>query len=106
MKTEIISRRLDRLHTRMPKIARSLFIATAVVLCIAVVHITAAGFVDAYTARVLQQFARANSERSILALPLGHLVGLMGVMLMCVWLLISFLRAYLCVRAATWRRAR
>ncbi len=61
--------------------------------------------IDGYTARVLEQYARAEAERSILALPLGHILGSVGVIMLWLWVPMILTRLFLGLRARLWRRA-
>lgn len=105
MKIEKISTGLDWLHLRLPRAARWTFRAAAVLLAIGMIHIAAAALIDGYTTRVLEQYARAEAERSILALPLGHILGSVGVIMLWLWVPMIMTRLLLGLRARLWRRA-
>ncbi len=80
------------------------FRAAAALLVIGTIHIFAASLIDAYSIRVLEQFARAEAERSMLALPLAHILGVSGVFAFLLWLPMILLRILLGLRARLWRR--
>ncbi|MFG4406962.1 hypothetical protein [Pseudomonas aeruginosa] len=104
MKIDRISIGLDWMHARLPRAARTTFRIAAVLLAIGAIHVFAASLIDAYTVRVLEQFARAEAERSMLALPLGHILGILGVLAFLFWVSMVLMRIFLGLRARLWRR--
>lgn len=105
MKIDQITIGLDWLHARLPRTSRWTFRIAAVLLAIGMVHIAAAAMIDGYTARVLEQYTRAEAERSILALPIGHILGSVGVIMLWLWVPMILTRLILGLRARLWRRA-
>lgn len=106
MQIDKFSRGLDWLHARLPKFSRRLFIAATALVALAVMHTVAAATIESYTLYVLAQYDRAAAEQSVLALPAGHLVGMLAAL--SVWLLVPvfLLRALLGLRARLWRKVR
>lgn len=106
MQIEKISRSLDWLHARLPKFSRRLFISACVLVALAVMHTVAAAMIESYTLHVLAQYDRAAAEQSVLALPLGHFVGMLAAV--SVWLCVPvfLLRALLGLRARLWRKVK
>jgi hypothetical protein len=104
MKIEKISDGLDWLHARLPRASRLTFRIAAVLLAIGAIHVVAASLIDAYTVHVLEQFSRAEAENSILSLPLGHLLGIMGLLAFWFWIPMLVMRVFLGLRARLWRR--
>lgn len=105
MRIDRVSNGLDWVHARLPIASRWTFRTAAVLLAIGMIHIAAATMIDGYTARVLEQYARAEAERSILALPLGHILGSVGVIMLWLWVPMILTRLFLGLRARLWRRA-
>jgi hypothetical protein len=104
MRIDRISTGLDWMHARLPKASRATFRIAAVLLAIGAIHVFAASLIDAYTLRVLEQFARAEAENSILDLPLGHLLGVFGVFAFLAWVPMVLMRIFLGLRARLCRR--
>ncbi|HHM0560654.1 TPA: hypothetical protein ACRDQR_006077 [Pseudomonas aeruginosa] len=104
MKIDRISTGLDWLHARLPRASRMTFRIAAVLLAIGAIHVVAASLIDPYTVRVLEQFSQAEAENSILALPLGHLLGIMGLLAFWFWIPMIVMRVFLGLRARLWRR--
>lgn len=104
MKIDRISNGLDWMHARLPRASRSTFRIAAVLLAIGAIHVFSASLIDGYTVRVLEQFARAEAEKSILALPLGHLLGVFGVFAFLAWVPMVLMRIFLGLRARLWRK--
>lgn len=104
MQIDKFSRGLDWLHARLPKFSRRLFIAATVLVVLAVMHTFAAAMIESYTLHVLAQYDHAAAEQSVLALPIGHFVGILAAL--SVWLLVPvfLLRVFLALRARLWRR--
>ena len=96
---------LDWLHARLPAFMRRMFLVAATLLSIGVAHVVASTLIDGYRDVVLSGYARAEAERSILALPLGHLLGSLGVLVFWLWVATILPRAFLSLRAHLWRRA-
>ncbi|HBO1669575.1 TPA: hypothetical protein L4F79_005942 [Pseudomonas aeruginosa] len=104
MTIDRISFGLDWLHARLPKLTRRMFLAAAALLAVGLVHVVASILIDGYREIVLAQYARAEADRSILGLPLGHLVGSLGVLAFWLWVLAILTRGFLSLRARLWRR--
>jgi len=104
MKIEKMSHGLDWLHARLPRASLTTFRIAAVLLAIGAIHVFSASLIEAYTVRVLEQFARAEAEKSIIALPLGHLLGVFGVFAFLAWVPMVLMRIFLGLRARLWRR--
>ena len=94
---------LDWLHARLPAFTRRMFLVATTLLAVGFVHVVASTLIDGYRDVVLAGYARAEAERSILALPLGHLLGSPGVLVL--WLRIATIltRDLLSLRARLWR---
>lgn len=105
MKIDQITIGLDWLHARLPAFTRRMFLVAATLLSIGLAHVVASTLIDGYRDVVLAGYARAEAERSILALPLGHLLGSLGVLLFWLWVATILPRAFLSLRARPWRRA-
>ncbi|NIM32075.1 MAG: hypothetical protein GTN60_12255 [Pseudomonas stutzeri] len=105
MKIDQITIGLDWLHARLPAFTRRMFLVAATLLSIGLAHVVASTLIDGYRDVVLAGYARAEAERSILALPLGHLLGSLGVLLFWLWVATILPRAFLSLRARLWRRA-
>lgn len=105
MKIDKISIRLDWLHVKLPRVTRRMFLVAAALLAIGFAHIVASTLIDGYRDVVLAGYARAEAERSILALPLGHLLGSLGVLVFWLWVPAILTRGFLSMRARLWRRA-
>lgn len=106
MQIDKFSRGLDWLHGKLPKFSRRVFIAACVLVALAVMHTVAAATIESYTLHVLAQYDRAVAEQSVLALPIGHFVGMIAAA--SVWLCVPvfLLRALLGLRARLWRKVR
>jgi len=104
MKTGKISVGLDWLHARLPRFCRRVFVACALSLGLGVLHLVATATSMAYRDRVFAQYAEAELQRSVLALPLGQLVANVGVLLLTLWVGLFLLRVVLALRARLWRR--
>jgi len=105
MKIDQITIGLDWLHARLPAFTRRMFLVAATLLSIGLAHVAASTLIDGYRDVVLAGYARAEAERSILALPLGHLLGSLGVLVFWLWVATILPRAFLSLRARLWRRA-
>lgn len=105
MKIDQITIGLDWLHARLPTFTRRMFLVAATLLSIGLAHVVASTLIDGYRNVVLAGYARAEAERSILALPLGHLLGSLGVLVFWLWVATILPRAFLSLRARLWRRA-
>ncbi|ENP1304344.1 hypothetical protein ACC637_002097 [Pseudomonas aeruginosa] len=105
MKIDQITIGLDWLHARLPAFTRRMFLVAATLLSLGLAHVVASTLIDGYRDVVLAGYARAEAERSILALPLGHLLGSLGVLVFWLWVATILLRAFLSLRARLWRRA-
>lgn len=105
MKIDQITIGLDWLHARLPAFTRRMFLVAATLLSIGLAHVVASTLIDGYRDVVLAGYARAEAERSILALPLGHLLGSLGVLVFWLWVATILPRAFLSLRARLWRRA-
>jgi hypothetical protein len=81
MKAEQISVGLDWLHARLPRFCRRVFVACALSVGLGVLHLVATAYSMAYRDRVFAQYAEAELQRSVLALPLGQLVANVGILL-------------------------
>jgi|GEM_PF-1920251 hypothetical protein len=104
MKIDHINVGLDWLHARLPAFTRRMFLVAATLLAIGFAHIVASTLIDGYRDVVLAGYARAEAERSILALPIGHLLGSLGVLVFWVWVASFLTRAFLGLRARLWHR--
>lgn len=104
MQIDKFSRALDWLHARLPRVCRRVFAASAVMLGLGVAHLVAAATSTAYRNRVFAQYAEAELQRSVLALPLGQLVANVGVLLLSLWVGLFLLWLVLALRARLCRR--
>jgi hypothetical protein len=105
MKMAQISMVFDWLHARLPTFCRRLFIAASVTLGVGTGHFILTVLNASYRARVLAQYADADLQQSIMALPLGQLAGVIGSLLFVFWCVLFLLRVVLLARAKLWRRA-
>lgn len=104
MKIDQITIGLDWLHARLPVFARCMFLVATALLAIGLAHVVASTLIDGYRDVVLAGYARAEAERSIFALPIGHLLGSLGVLVFWLWVATILTRAFLGLRARLWRR--
>ena len=104
MQIEKISASLDWLHVRLPRVCRWVFAGWALMVGLGVAHLVATSTNAAYRSRVYAQYAEAELQRSVLALPLGQLVTNLGVLLLTAWVGLFLLRVVLALRARLWRR--
>jgi hypothetical protein len=104
MKMAQISMVFDWLHARLPTFSRRLFITAAVFLGAGIGHFILSIMNASYRARVLAQYADADLQQSIMALPIGQLAGVMGSLLFALWCVLFLLRLVLLARAKLWRR--
>lgn len=104
MQIDKFSRVLDWLHARLPKFCQRVLAGGGVMISMGVLHLVASSVNAAYRDRVFAQYADAQLQQSVLALPAGQLVMNLGVLLVTAWVALFLLRLVLALRARFGRR--
>lgn len=104
MQIDKFSRALDWLHSRLPTLCRRVFGTGAVMIGLGIAHLVASSINAAYQDRVFAQYADAQLQQSVLALPAGQLAMNLGVLLITAWMALLLLRLVLALRARLGRR--
>lgn len=104
MQIDKFSRALDWLHARLPRFCRRVLATGGVMIGLGVLHLVASAVSATYQTRVFAQYADAQLQQSVLALPAGQLAMNLGVLLITAWIVLFLVRLALALRARFGRR--